>query len=417
MTRTTPRLLSVAALALLSLAFAGRAAAKEYSAKELYKQTLRATGLVWTPYGRGTGWVIDRGRKLMITNHHVVAGEGSSVVDEVAVVFPEYRKDRVVAQRDAYLDGRGSPIGHAVRGKVIDSDPSRDLALIQLDEVPAEVTELRLADDSPEPGERLHSVGNPGVSAAMWVYTQGVVRTVVKRQIRYEHQFVEARVVETTSPVNPGDSGGPVVNDEGVLVGVTSGFTKEGQLMSFCIDVTEVKKFVEASEKLLNPNGARRHVERGRYYLRKQRAGLALADFDAAIKLDPENAAAYLGRGQAYRRAKAYEKAVADFNRAIELNAEYAEAYGALSWLLATCPKAECRDGARAVEAGQQACELTGWKDANLLDTLAAAYAEAGQLDKAVETEAAAVKLAPGKKLEVFRSRLEDYQQRMKAGE
>jgi tetratricopeptide (TPR) repeat protein len=196
-------------------------------------------------------------------------------------------------------------------------------------------------------------------------------------------------------------------------VGVTSGFNAEGRLMSFCIDVTEVRKFLEAAEALLNPGGAEGHLERGQYYLRKQRAALAVADFDAAIRLDPGSAAAYLGRGQAHRRTRAYEKAIADFNRAIELDPEYAEAYGALAWLLATCPRAECRDGAKAVAAARKACELAGWKDANLLDTLAAAYAEAGRFDKAVETETKAVKLAAGKKLEVFRARLEDYQQRM----
>ena len=60
----------------------------------------------------------------------------------------------------------------------------------------------------------------------------------------------KAHVMETQSPVNHGDSGGPVVNDEGALVAVvSSGMEKQGDntvhLMSWCIDVREVKEFMK----------------------------------------------------------------------------------------------------------------------------------------------------------------------------
>jgi len=54
-----------------------------------------------------------------------------------------------------------------------------------------------------------------------------------------------------------------------------------------------------------------------------------------------------------------------------------------LAWLLATCPAAEIRDGARAVALARRACESDGWKSAAYLDTLAAAYAEAGNFEEA----------------------------------
>jgi hypothetical protein len=397
----------------LTLALAGRAKAEQRNAKELYKQTLRATGLVWTPAGHGTGWIISRDQHLMITNHHVVLGRGKEVLDEVEVVFPQYRNNKVVAQQDVYMDGSGKPKARPVRGRVLDTDVRRDLAVIRLERVPDGVTELPLAEDSPDPGERLHSVGNPGLSGGMWVYTQGVVRTVVKRRVDYQDQQVEAQVVETTSPINPGDSGGPVVNDDGVLVGVNSGYSLKGQLMSFCIDVSEVKEYLDEVRPLLNPATAEDYCHRGRHYLRKLRVAAAIEDFNTAIKADPNSALAYHGRGQAHNRGKAFDKAAADFKRAIKLDPQFAEAHGSLGWLLATCPKAECRDGAQAVEVARKACELSGWTDANHLDTLAAAFAEVGQLDKAVETETRAVQLATGKKQQAFRLRLESYRQRM----
>jgi tetratricopeptide (TPR) repeat protein len=75
-------------------------------------------------------------------------------------------------------------------------------------------------------------------------------------------------------------------------------------------------------------------------------------------------------------------------------DAQSPSGYNGAAWILATHPAAELRNGARAVELATKACELTKWKDASYLDTLAAAYAERGQFDKAVEWQEKAVSLA-----------------------
>ena len=65
-----------------------------------------------------------------------------------------------------------------------------------------------------------------------------------------------------------------------------------------------------------------------------------------------------------------------------------------LAWILATHEDAQVRDGAEATRLAERACQLKGYKVGGLLDTLAAAYAEGGQFDKAVETAERAIQLA-----------------------
>ena len=126
-----------------------------------------------------------------------------------------------------------------------------DLALIQLDSLPEKINAVPLATGSPEPGSATHAIGNAGKSGALFGYIKGTVRAVYQKQWKAEIEpkrvlNFDAKVVETDSPTNPGDSGGPLLNDKGELIGVTEGGALNAQLISTFVDVSEVKKLLES---------------------------------------------------------------------------------------------------------------------------------------------------------------------------
>jgi arylsulfatase A-like enzyme len=98
--------------------------------------------------------------------------------------------------------------------------------------------------------------------------------------------------------------------------------------------------------------------------------------------------------------------------RAVAACPDSAATLNNLAWALATSPDAAARDGARAVEVAKRALDELGREDPAYLDTLAAAYAEAGDHGQAMRTEERAIEVleragAPAAAIEAFRATLE----------
>jgi len=168
-----------------------------------------------------------------------------------------------------------------------------------------------------------------------------------------------------------------------------------------------LKDYAEAIR--LNPSAASWYSNRGLIHMEAGQVDDAIADFTSAIDLVEISDVPYRNRAMAYSKKKEWGKAAADFEKVIELNPESAVGHNGLAWLLCTAPDDKVRDGKRAVEIAQRACELTGYKNGGYLDTLAAAYAELGEFDKAVEWQEKAIKAGdiPIKDLDAARKRLE----------
>ena len=169
-----------------------------------------------------------------------------------------------------------------------------------------------------------------------------------------------------------------------------------------------VKDYAKAIE--LQPDDARAYNNRGSVYRAWGKYDLALADYTRAIELQPDWAELFNIRGECYAASLKYELALNDFDKAISLKPEEPAAYNNLAWILATCPDSRYRDAEKAVSNARQACKLSELDDFSLLDTLAAAYAEADEFAEAVQWQTKAIQLAPAGDKADLRSRLKLYQ-------
>jgi serine/threonine-protein kinase len=131
-------------------------------------------------------------------------------------------------------------------------------------------------------------------------------------------------------------------------------------------------------------------------------------------ELDPDDFLSRTILGQVLQQQGRFAEAEQAYLGAITAEPACVLACNALARLLATCPDDKVRDGKRAVEYATTACERTGWHDPVCLDTLASAYAEAGQFEEAVRYQTRALDdralrndLRPG-----ARQRLELYRQK-----
>jgi tetratricopeptide (TPR) repeat protein len=135
----------------------------------------------------------------------------------------------------------------------------------------------------------------------------------------------------------------------------------------------------------LEPLAISAYYHRGLAWQAKKEYEKAIVDYNVVLRLDPRNVAAYNSRSLARRTMKEYGRALADCDEAIAIAPNEPVAYDHRAWIWATCLDSTVRDGKRAVESATKACELTGWKNASYLATLAASCAELGDFESAVQ--------------------------------
>jgi len=168
----------------------------------------------------------------------------------------------------------------------------------------------------------------------------------------------------------------------------------------------------------LTPRYANAYNNRGVARYQQKKYAQAIEDYDRALAINPNYANALSNRGAAWEKREEYEQAIADFEAALSIRTAY-ETCNLLAWTLATCPEKKYRNGPKAVALAQKAVSMK--KDARSLGTLAAAFAETGKFEDAVEKQKLAIvllqKAGADKALVEHLARLDAYQSGKTVGE
>lgn len=196
---------------------------------ELYRKAAPAVVLVLTNESVGSGAIIDA-EGHVITNWHVVEGQ-----PQVVVVFKP--KDSTELKKEL-----------AFRATVEKVDQVTDLALLKVHAPPKTLAFLRLGDIlTLAVGQDVHAIGHP--EGEVWTYTKGIIS-----QIRANYSWStsedrahRAKVVQTQTPVNPGNSGGPLLDDGGMLIGINS-FRRQGEGLNYAVAVDVIQEFLQRRE-------------------------------------------------------------------------------------------------------------------------------------------------------------------------
>ena len=142
------------------------------------------------------------------------------------------------------------------------------------------------------------------------------------------------------------------------------------------------------------PDQAEPHYNLGVVLAEKGNIDEAIDQYYEALKIAPNNSDAHIQLALLWRSQGRTDKAIEHYNKALSLSPASTLVLNNLAWILATNQNSNLRDGARAVQLAEKASKLSGYKDAVFLDTLAAAYAEAGRFHEAWQTAQKAVELA-----------------------
>mgnify|MGYP001819275056 CR=1 FL=1 len=238
---------AAAATAESSDLFADEPGRTELSVKENIDRCGEAVVQVRTPTGLGSGFVIHPSG-YVVTNQHVISGEHQ--ISITLFLQGEHELEQI----------------HFVKVRIVALDSWTDLALLKIEDGGDHsfATVPLGSYDQLRQGQPVFAVGSP----------LGLDRTVSEGIISLTNRFIEGRLlIQTTTEVNPGNSGGPLFNLRGEVVGVNDlkliGLGVDG--LSFAIQVSTLKDFLRNRDAFAfdprHPNAGFRYLSPPRHSL------------------------------------------------------------------------------------------------------------------------------------------------------
>ena len=200
-------------------------------AKEInvFKKTSNGTVLIVTDTGIGSGVLItDNGH--IITNEHVV-GDNSQVTVFFKPHGNKYNRDTL----------------KPIQGIVEKTSITKDLALLKIEQIPSYAKPIVMPNILyPEVGADAHAIGHP--NQELWTYTRGYVS-----HVREEYKWLinfnrSATVIQTQTPINPGSSGGPLLDEDGYLIGINSFFDSKSPNITYAVSAASIEQFLKTNK-------------------------------------------------------------------------------------------------------------------------------------------------------------------------
>lgn len=197
------KVMSMFLLFMLLISFS--AYAINFTAEETYKSVV----VVYTDTGVGSGFSIKE--NILITNAHVVSDS-----KKVAVNLYD---------------------GSTIDGTVIKTDFNKDLALIKTD---TSITPLNLNAENVSIGQEVYAIGAP--RDMPYTMTKGIISAL-------DRKLGDNSYIQLDASVNSGNSGGPLVDDNGNVIGIITLKASDAEGIGFAIPVSDISNFIENIEE------------------------------------------------------------------------------------------------------------------------------------------------------------------------
>ena len=195
------------------------------SANNIYEDNALGVVLLMGDKGYGAGVIISS-KGYVLTNNHVI--ENNENLE--AILSYQYN-----------LDGFEEYV-HSI--EIIKQDKVKDLALIKINKPRAALKPIKISRKVPAIGSLVHAIGHPDLE--VWSYTTGYISQIRDEyEWSYKDDFEHmANVYQTQTPIAEGNSGGPLLNNHGNLVGINTFGDSENDFQNFSVTVDEIIKFL-----------------------------------------------------------------------------------------------------------------------------------------------------------------------------
>lgn len=195
---------------------------------DIYQNAAPATVLVFSPeVGIGSGFVVNRQGGLAVTNFHVTSG-----LKNVLVAF--YDKNIQDPSKLKFYSA-----------SVIRYSAKKDIAVLKIISPPKYINTLSFESAKRmNVGGGVHTIGHP--LSLIWTYSHGLI-TAIRNKFRFGEEEI-ADVIQIDASISPGNSGGPLLNDLGNVVGMVtfSSSSQYAQNLNFAISSKEIESVLSS---------------------------------------------------------------------------------------------------------------------------------------------------------------------------